>query len=264
MSKWVVYNGGNSEYILSPNKEPIRMLKSFQKHFGDALDYVYFTDENEPRLDEVEKLCDENGIRLMTGQCKIHYEEYKDHQYINNNSKPRWPDAHYWYCEGPTYFQGIYDYAIKCDGDMLCVQRFDLEPLQVENEITAADSPHWYDPYDKFCANAGFQIMNVNNYATNQVRMLFREGARQSINYRKFNSDTPVLNWLVGHKTLNVHFIPAEYNYLLFDIEQVNNLTDEDIKDVKIAHFVDSKPHNLNPQMAGSVKEKLAQIYLGY
>lgn len=262
MKRWVVYCGGNADYILSENKEPIRMLKSFQKHFGNDLAYVYFTDVDEPRLDEVHAVCLANGIQLVTGECKVHYEAYKDYQYIQGNSKPRWPDAHYWYCEAPTYFRGIFDHAIKCDGDMLCLQRFDLESLEVENEITAANAPEWYDPYDKFCPNAGFQIMNVTNYVANEVRQLFREGARRSEDYFRFNSDTPVLNWLVGNKTLDVHFVSADYNYLLFDIPQVNELTEADISTVKIAHFVDTKPHNLNPDMTGSVKEKLAQMYL--
>lgn len=262
MNKWVVYCAGNSEYILSPNQEPIKMLKSFQKHFGESLDYVYFTDENEPDLDKVRNLCEINGIRLITGECKVHYKGYQDHQYVYRNLKPRWPDAHYWYCEAPTYFHGTYDHAIKCDGDMLCMQRFDLEPLKVENEITVALAPHWYDPFDKFCPNAGFQIMNVERYVVNKVKMLFREGARLSINYMMYNSDTPVLNWLVANNVLKVHFLSAEYNYLLFDMQQVRELTDADIADIKIAHFVDSKPHNLNPDMRGSVKEKLANIYL--
>lgn len=263
MSKWVVYCAGNADYILSPNEEPVKMLKSFQKHFGDELDYVYFTDKDEPNLDLVLVKCKANGIKLMLGECKQHYHKYNDFQSVlEYQQAPRWPDAHFWYCEAPSYFYGTYDYAIKCDGDILCAQKFDLTELEVQNEITAARAPEWYDPYDKFCPNAGFQIMNVSTYANNNVRQLFRDMSDNKDNYRKMNSDTPMLDYLVGKGILNVHFISAEYNYLLFDIDQVKHLKLEDVENVKLIHFVDSKPHNLREEMKGSIKEYFSKIYL--
>jgi hypothetical protein len=241
------------------------MLLSFQKHFGNELDYVYFTDKDEPDLDAVHTICKINNIKLMVGDCKQHYSKYQDYEYtVDFNTKGRWPDAHFWYCEAPSYFNGIYDYAIKCDGDMLCTQKFNLAELEVENEITATNAPDWYDPFDKFCPNAGFQIMNVRNYVKNDVRKLFRFMSDNKDNYKKMNSDTPILNYLVGRGILNVHFISAEYNYLLFDIDEVKQLTLQDTETVKIIHFVDTKPHNLNEIMKGSVKEHFAQIYKGY
>jgi hypothetical protein len=258
MGKWAVYCAGNANYILSPNKEPIRMLMSFKHHFGEELDYVYFTDENEERLDEVRSACDAYGIKLVLGECKQHYEAYRDLQYIN---APRWPDAHYWYAEAPTYLCEQYDYAIKCDGDMMCYNKFDLKSLEVENEITAAREPSWYVPYDKYCPNAGFQILNLKNYVRRNVKDLFRQGSKLP---DSFNSDTPLLNWLVKQQILNVHFISAEFNYLLFDVPQVNQLSMDNIKDVKIFHFVDSKPHALNPTMKAGIKQTLSEVYLRY
>jgi hypothetical protein len=38
----------------------------------------------------------------------------------------------------------------------------------------------------------------------------------------------------------------------------------DDLSTVNIIHFVESKPHNLNPQMKGSVKDILSKIYLKY
>lgn len=265
MSKWVVYCGGNADYILSPNKEPIKMLKSFQKHFGNDVDYVYFIDRDEPHLNQIRTVCQEHNIKLFVGDCKQHYANYNDYEYVNERGLPaRWPDAHYWYCEAPDYFYGIYDYAIKCDGDMMCTNRFDLTSLEVENEITIAEAPSWYNSYDKFCSNAGFQILNIKNYTKNNIKEHFRRMSNNINNYKNFNGDTPVLNYLVGTKTLNVNVLSADYNYLLFDMYEVKNLILEDFNDVKIVHFVETKPHNLNEMMAGTIKEHFANIYRAY
>lgn len=235
------------------------MLLSFKKHFGDEMDYVYFTDVDEPNLDKIEDICQQYGIRLIVGSCKKHYEEYRDIEYIGRDRKPRWPDAHYWYCEAPKYLHTEYQHAIKCDGDMMCSKHFDLEPLESECAVTVAKEPEWYTPYDKHCPNAGFQIFNLAQYVSDRVYEYFREGARK---YQTFNSDTPVLDFLVGNKMLNVKFVGPEFNYLLFDTAQVRNLALSDVANVSIFHFVDTKPHNLSREMHGTIKDHLGQIYL--
>ena len=259
MSKWVVYCAGNSEYILSENKEPIQMLKSFQKYFGDELDYVYFTDKNEERLDEVQSLCNRNNIKLITADCKKNYSSYQDLEFIQKGKKGRWPDAMYWYCDGPGYFNNVYDFAIKCDGDMLCNSKFDLTNLESEFPISIAEPPEWHDAFDKYSANAGFQIINIAEYVNENISSLFREASTQL--YR-FNSDTPALDYFVGSNKIIVSYLSSDYNYLLFDVDNVNNLKLNNVSDVKIFHFVDSKPHNLNPKMIGSIKEYFSKIYL--
>jgi hypothetical protein len=35
----------------------------------------------------------------------------------------------YWYCDGPEYLKSNYDYAIKCDGDMLCNSHFLIDNI---------------------------------------------------------------------------------------------------------------------------------------
>ncbi len=259
MRKWVVYCAGNSQYILSENKEPIRMLKSFQKHFGNELDYVYFTDSNEDRIDEVERLCADSGIKLVKGDCKKNYNQYRDVQYVDNGKEGRWPDAMYWYCDAPEYLKSNYDYAIKCDGDMLCNSHFDLSELESDLPITIADAPNWYDPFDKYSANAGFQILNIHQYLDENISHLFREASKQ---INRFNSDTPALDYFVGSNKIIVSYVSEDYNYLLFDVDEVNRLKLEDVSDVKIFHFVDSKPHSLNQNMIGSIKEYYSKIYL--
>jgi hypothetical protein len=258
MSKWVVYAAGNSSYFLSPHKEPIRMLRSFQDKFGDKLDYVYFTDINEPNLDSVKILCEQNNIQLITADVARHYEKYRDVEYPSN---PRWPSAVYWYCDAPDYFYGKYDYAIKCDGDMLCVSDFDLSALETHTEITAAREPKWYHPYDKHCPNAGFQILNIKQYVDKNIKELFRQASEQ---YLTFNSDTPALDNFVATKKVDILFVGPEYNYLLFDMREVNSLTLADVSDVKIFHFVASKPHNLFHEMERGIKRHYANIYLNY
>jgi hypothetical protein len=257
MGKWVVYCAGNSEYILSENKEPIRMLKSFQKQFGDEIDYVYFTDKDEPNLDMVQTICNDNNIILITGECREFYKEYKDIQYINEGKKQRWPEAHYWYCEAPKYLN--YDFAIKCDGDMLCVSKFDLDSLESDMALTIAESPEWYDPFDKYCPNAGFQILNISEYKVQNINLLLRTASTQ---INKFNGDTPALNYLIGSNEIVVSYIGSEYNYLLFDIDIVNELELNNISNIHIVHFVDSKPYNLNQKMENSIKHHFSKIYL--
>lgn len=252
--KWAVYGYGNSEYILSPNREPIRMLKSFQKYFGDELDYLYFIDISEPNLDKVQEICDENNIKLITGDVKEYYKKYAD-------AKLHWPDAVYWYCEVPDLVVDTYDHLIKCDGDMMCINKFELEPFEIENAVVAAKEPSWYTPYDKYCPNAGFQIFNVKKYVEQNVKGLFRQSAlRPDV----FNSDTPALDRFVRDKLIDIRFVRADYNYLLFDVPQIHNLTLEDFENVKIVHFVSSKPYNLAPESEGTVKEHFAKIYLEY
>jgi len=258
MKKWVVYVAGNSDYILSPNKEPVRMLRSFQDKFGDKLDYVYFTDKNEPNLDAVKTICDNNNIQLVLGDVARHYEKYRDVEY---SSSPRWPSAVYWYCDAPDYFYDKYDYAIKCDGDMLCVDSFDLSMLETDAEIIAAREPVWYKPYDRFCPNAGFQILNVKLYVDKNIKQLFREASEQ---FMTFNSDTPALNNFAATGKVRVFFVGPEFNYLLFDIPEVNALQLSDVSSVKIFHFVASKPHNLSSMMNRSIKKHFAHIYLSY
>jgi len=265
MNKWVVYCAGNADYILSPNAEPIKMLKSFRKHFGNEIDYVYFTDKDEANIRSVQDICDAHDIKLVVGECKRHYDKYNDYEYVGERGlPPRWPDAHYWYCEAPDYFNGTYEFAIKCDGDMMCVQKFDLSSLESDNEITAAHAPDWYNSYDRHCANAGFQVINISAYVKNDIKSHFRQFSNNINTYKKFNGDTPVLNHLVGSNTLNVRFVSAEYNYLLFDIDEVKNLSMDNMNDVKIVHFVETKPHNLNEWMYNTVKEHFANIYRAY
>lgn len=259
MKKWVVYCAGNSEYILSENKEPILMLKSFQNYFGNEIDYVYFTDINEDRLDEVESLCNTNGIKLIKGNCKINYNQYSDLQYTTKGEKGRWPDAMYWYCDAPQYLESLYDFAIKCDGDMLCNSKFDLSELESGLPISIAEAPNWYEPFDKYSANAGFQILNISEYLNQKIYLLFRNASTQPI---RFNSDTPALDHFVGSNQIIVSYLSSDYNYLLFDVDSVNNLKLEDVSTVKIFHFVDSKPHSLEPNMKGSIKEYFSKIYL--
>lgn len=261
MKKWIVYCSGNSEYILSPNKEPIRMLKSFQHYFKDKLDYIYFTDKDEPNLNQVENICKENGIKLVTGNCRQYYSSYNDYEYKQSGLKERWPDAHYWYCEAPLHLYEEYDFAIKCDGDMMCLKEFDLKTLESEKEITIAEAPKWYDPFDKYSPNAGFQIMNIKKYVQNQIYDYFRIA---STRWDVFNSDTPALDFFVGTSQIIVDRLPADYNYLLFDIDEVKQLTMEDLLTVNIVHFVSSKPYNLNTQMKESIKDTLSKIYLKY
>lgn len=259
MKKWVVYCAGNSEYILSENREPIKMLKSFQRIFNDELDYVYFTDKHEQRLDEVEKICNDNGIKLIKGDCKVNYNQYCDIEYRILNRKERWPDAMYWYCDAPDYLKDSYKYAIKCDGDMLCNSHFDLSKLETEFSILIADAPSWYDSFDKYSANAGFQIINIKKYTDLNINLLFRNASK---NITVFNSDTPALDYFVGSNQISVNYVSSDYNYLLFDLEAVTKLKLEELSTVKIFHFVDTKPHNLNPKMINSVKEYFSKIYL--
>jgi len=259
MKKWVVYCSGNSDYILSPNKEPIRMFKSFQNYFGDKLDYIYFTDENEKDLDQVEKICLNNNIKLQLGNCKSQYNQYKDIEYANKGVKERWPDAHYWYCEAPLYLYENYDYAIKCDGDMLCNNEFNLEELESEFVISIAVAPSWYDPFDKHSPNAGFQIMNLKQYVHQNISYFFKQTSALP---QHFNSDTPALDYLIGNNYIQAKKLSEYYNYLLFDIEEVKNLPLEEINKINIAHFVSSKPHNLQPDMENSIKHVLAKKYL--
>ena len=259
MGKWVVYCAGNSEYILSENKEPIRMLKSFQNHFGNELDYAYFTDINEERIDEVEKVCKDNGIKLVKGDCKKNYSNYADLEYIQRGQKARWPDAMYWYCDAPEYLTNSYEFAIKCDGDMLCNSKFDLNELESDLPISIADAPVWHDPFDKYSANAGFQIINISEYLNEEISLLFRDASNQ---ITRFNSDTPALDYFVGSNKIIVNYLSSDYNYLLFDVDDVMNLKLDEVLDVKIFHFVDSKPHNLNPKMIHTIKEYFSKIYL--
>jgi len=259
MEKWVVYCAGNSEYILSENREPIRMLKSFQNHFGNELDYVYFTDKNEERIDEVEKLCIDNGIKLITGDCKKNYKDYTDIQFTQSGGMGRWPDAMYWYCDAPEYLKNLYQFAIKCDGDMLCNSHFNLLELQSDLAISIAEPPSWYDPFDKHSANAGFQIINISEYVEQNISSLFKQASKQ---ITRFNSDTPALDYFVGSNAIIVTYLSSDYNYLLFDVDRVNELKLEDVSTVKIFHFVDSKPHSLNQKMIGSIKEYFSKIYL--
>lgn len=261
MKRWAVYCGGNSAYILSENREPIRMLNSFKAHFGDKLDYIYFTDKDEPNLDVVQLICDSNDIKLIVGECKEHYNQYKDIEYLNANRKERWPDAHYWYCEAPEYFKDVYDFVLKCDGDMMCNSHFDLLGLEYDSPLSIAKAPDWYDAFDKYSANAGFQIINVQRYTEEKISSLFREASKQ---IGRFNSDTPALDYFVGSNQIIVTYVSSEYNYLLFDLGAVTQLKLEDVSTVKIFHFVDSKPHNLNPNMIGSIKEYFSKIYLKY
>jgi hypothetical protein len=259
--KWAVYAAGNSSYILSENMEPVKMLKSFKSYFSDELDYIYFMDENEPDIDKVYEICQTHGIKLVLGDCKEHYSHYRDVEYRSVGMKDRWPDAVYWYCEAPRKLEA-YDYLIKCDGDMMCNKHFSLNELEFSTAITIAESPSWYIPYDVHSPNAGFQIINVKEYVKNNVQNYFRELSK---NVTLFNSDTPVLDYLVGSKTLEVTKISSSYNYLLFDIHQVKQLNWETEKEyVKIVHFVSSKPHNLDSNMKNSVKEKFAKIYESY
>jgi hypothetical protein len=259
MGKWVVYCAGNSEYILSENKEPIRMLKSFQNHFDNEIDYVYFTDINENRLEEVEKMCKDNGIKLITASCKENYKEYTDLEYTKKGEKGRWPDAMYWYCDAPRNFINQYDFAIKCDGDILCNSKFSLSELETDLPITIADAPEWYTPFDKYSANAGFQIINVKEYVSEKIDILFREASKKP---NTFNSDTPALDYFVGTNTIFVNYLSSDFNYLLFDVDEVNKLSLEDVSNVKLFHFVGSKPHSLDPKMKGSIKEYFSKIYL--
>ncbi len=258
-NKWVVYCAGNSEYILSKNQEPILMLKSFQRHFGDELDYVYFTDINESRIDEIEKVCVNNGIKLVKGNCKVNYDQYSDIQYTQTGLNGRWPDAMYWYCDAPEYLEGLYDFAIKCDGDMLCNTKFDLTELESHLPISIAEAPDWYIPFDKHSPNAGFQILNLKEYEDSKINLLFREAAKQTAT---FNSDTPALDYFIGSNQIWAKRLSSEYNYLLFDVDEVNNLKLEEVSNVKIFHFVGSKPYNLDPKMEGSIKEYFSKIYL--
>jgi hypothetical protein len=259
MGKWVVYCAGNSEYILSENKEPIKMLKSFRNHFGNELDYVYFTDKNEERLDEVEKLCIDNDIKLITGDCKKNYKDYTDIQFTQSGGIGRWPDAMYWYCDAPGYLKNLYEFAIKCDGDMLCNSHFELSELESDLAISIAEAPNWYDPFDKHSPNAGFQIINIPEYVEQNISSLFKQASKQ---ITRFNSDTPALDYFVGSNQIIVSYLSSDYNYLLFDVDEVNSLKLEDISTVKIFHFVDSKPHSLNEKMKGSIKEYFSKIYL--
>ena len=165
----------------------------------------------------------------------------------------------YWYCDGPEYLKSNYDYAIKCDGDILCNSHFDLLELESDLAISIAEAPEWYEPFDKHSPNAGFQIINISEYLDQNISSLFREASKQ---IKRFNSDTPALDYFVGSNTIIVTYLSSDYNYLLFDVDAVNNLKLENVSNVKIFHFVDSKPHDLNEKMKGSIKEYFSKIYL--
>ena len=193
----------------------------------------------------------------MRTLVKEYYNEYNDIEYIQQGKKERWPDAMYWYCEAPKYLD--YEFAIKCDGDMLCNCKFELSILESQTSISIAKSPEWYDAFDKYSANAGFQIINIYEYLKQDISSLFRDASHQK--YR-FNSDTPALDYFVGSRKIDVSYLSSEYNYLLFDIDTVNNLKLSDVSDVKIFHFVDSKPNNLDIKMINSIKQYFSNIYL--
>lgn len=260
-NKWVVYCAGNSEYMLSPSRQPIHMFRSFQRHFGNTVDYVYLTDQNEPRLDEVSLHCGANNIELVLGDFARHYDTYTDIKYIELGWPPRWPSAMYWSYEAPLHFHGIYERGIKCDGDILCVRPFDLDHPELESDcpIISTRSPDWYSPADRFFPNAGVQIINMDVYVAQRVNEKFRVVSTDS---HTFNSDQPALDYFVRTGLLQVIFISANYNYTLYDIPEVQRLQLEDVADVNIVHFVGSKPHNLHPSMVGSIKEHFANIYL--
>lgn len=239
--KWAIYCAGNVGYLLSENREPIKMLKSFQLHFKDEVDYIYFTDKDEENLDEAKSLCDKNGIKLILGNCKEFYNHYKDIEFIQRGFVERWPDAMYWYVEAPEHLVNDYDFLIKCDGDMFCNKNFNLNILETQNAVSIAEAPSWYSPADIYSPNAGFQILNTKQYRDLNIKDFFRKFSKR---VDIFNSDTPLLDFLVGQGLVTVTRLPSDYNYLLFDLPQVKELKYHEIyEDIKIVHFVGSKPH---------------------
>jgi hypothetical protein len=125
--------------------------------------------------------------------------------------------------------------------------------------LTIAESPQWYDPFDKYCPNAGFQILNISEYLNENINLLLRNTSTQIM---QFNGDTPALNHLIGSNQIIVSYIGSEYNYLLFDTSDVLNLKLDNVSNVHIFHFVDSKPYNLNQKMENSIKNHFSKIYL--
>jgi hypothetical protein len=144
---------------------------------------------------------------------------------------------------------------------MLCNNEFDLQELESDFAISISKAPSWYNPFDKHSPNAGFQILNLKQYVAQDISYFFKQTSALP---HHFNSDTPALDYLVGNNYIQVKKLSEYYNYLLFDIEEVKQLPLEEINKINIAHFVDSKPHNLNPNMIDSIKHVLAKKYLTY
>ena len=103
--------------------------------------------------------------------------------------------------------------------------------------------------------------MNLREYVRKDISFFFKQTSALP---KQFNSDTPALDYLVGNNYVQVKKLSEYYNYLLFDVEKVQELPLEEINNINIAHFVDSKPHNLNPKMNNSIKHVLAKKYLDY
>lgn len=220
MKRWAIYCAGNSDYVLSEYEEPLKMLRSFKHFFKEQADYVYFTDTEEHLLQDVEKKCVFDNVRLVTGECKKYYEHYCDKYYREQGLKERWPAAVFWYCEAPFYLKE-YDFLLKCDGDMLCNKYFSLEELETDNAVTIAEAPDWYIPYDKFSPNNGFQVINVKEYLNQKINEFFR---RFSKKLEFFNSDQPILDYLIGTGMVQASRVSSDFNYLLFDVHDATLL----------------------------------------
>ena len=254
--KICVFNSCDCNYILKKPCYPIMMLKSFRAHFGDELDYILVIGE------EMTK-----GISdLIPDWIQVRRQNLRDTFSAYESRTSQWPQSCNWCTHAPKILSD-YDFAIYCDGDILCHQKFNISDVIPTNEdVTVAHytpmgskRKGWQKlPY----ANSGFQIINVKRWCNKRIWREYQKLQTKGW----YNGDQDGLNHLIRCGMLKAKFVSKWYNFRLPDTNKSNNEKEYSLNHIFIAHFIFSKPHNLNSKFRNSrgIKRVLAKEFLTY
>ena len=253
--KICVFNSCDCNYILQKPHYPILMLKSFRAHFGNELDYILVVGDTLTK-----EACDliPDWIQVREQNLKGVFSAYVSKERL-------WPQSVNWYVCAPIVLLDC-DFAINCDGDMSCHQKFNISDVIPTNEdVTVARFNHMdaRRKRKKPCyANAGFQVMNVRRWCKKEIWSHYKHHQAEGW----YKSEQSCLNHCIQKNLIDVKYVPKWYNYLLPDSKKISWPRRTHVGRIFIAHFTGTKPHipHHKYRTEGGIKDVLAKEFMSY
>lgn len=232
INKLAIITCGDEKYFLKDPYAPIVALTSYRNHFGNTADYFCLSNFLDKKTDDI---IQKNGFKKISLEIP---EFNKNHTGYGLGSYP--PECCYW-CKIPEILLSLgYEYAMFVDGDTYCNSRFDIPEKLKSVHLCAV-----YQPSDDFVVNSGVVFFN-NRKCVNDN---FFENAVDKYKNNEYPSDQELLNQIILEKKYTFGELDISFNFamrhkttLMKSSLGVEMLNFDKKEDIKIAHFIASKP----------------------
>lgn len=251
MKKYAVFIAGDHN-IFFPAVVAINSIKEFNKHLN--LDYFIIFDGNKLDVNMI-NIMSKYNIKFIDSKEILKFGSIDDLEVMH---EAQWPKEVFLNWLAPSYFyKEGYDIAIKADYDLLCIDSWNEEDINLKEEVFSSHiwntqnllkdgvdfsilSKYGFLNESEAIAtsymNVGFVVINLQFYNDYNCFSLFKKIYNDIVGCKKVNvAEQAAISVLIKYLKLKTKNISCSYNYRITTI-----LPDNFYGKVKNIHFLTS------------------------